>query len=424
MSMVIPTHTASTSSCSYSSHSTIDTSTLKDTQCRSRQDLWHIIEKQRAIIQELQQALVDVTSERDGLLLKTKSIPTPPPRSPYRFNNYGETSESSYTQKKEAIPNAQSKVHIKIKSVHSSRFSLAVMDHANLELWAIEKTFTDLIHLNHTLHKKLQLSFHLALDSVDRKQLKTMMEDFFKQALQCQGDLAPVYSFISAKSSKHQQQGYLSKRGKHIIGGWKSYFFILFELELRYFSIHKGALHVRGIQLSHDTQIGKQASDNVEPFEHAFVVVHESAPIILGAASDTERDKWVQALLLATKKRQQQQQPVARHNSESTTRSSSNSNHLHHHKSMYIEHPVPLQSSTRTSIDNHTILNYYESAHQPHQQAPQRTVVLKASADSLPLDLQSDKKSKNTTHHSGLDADSLAATHPHPPRQVRRQYCL
>ncbi|KAK4520385.1 Respiratory supercomplex factor 1, mitochondrial [Mucor velutinosus] len=406
MSMIIPTHTSSSSSCSYSSHSTIDTSSFKDTQiCKSKQDLWHIIEKQRAIIQELQQALVDVTSERDGLLLKAKSIPTPPPRSPYRSHNHGETPENNYTQKRKSIPTTtfttapQSKAHIKVKSVHSNRFSLAVMDHVNLELWAIEKTFTELIHLNHTLHKKLNLSFHLALDSVDRKQLKTMMEDFFKRALQCQSDLSPVYSFISVKSAKHQQQqqGYLSKRGKHIIGGWKSYYFILFESELRYFSTHKGDLHVRCIPLNHDTQIGKQADGNVEPFEHAFVIVHEAAPIILGAASDTERDDWVQALLMATKKRRTQQQPITRHHSESTAvpaRSSSNNNHLHHHKSMYIEHSMLLQDNTRSSMDDQTILNYYESVHQPHQQTQQRTVVLKASADSLPLDLQSDEKSK------------------------------
>lgn len=427
--MIIPTHTSSTSLCSYSSHSTIDTSTLNDTQkCKSKQDLWHIIEKQRAIIQELQQALVHVTSERDDLLLKTKSIPTPPPRSPYRSNNHGETPESSnYTQKRKSIiptttittttNTTQSKAYIKIKSVHSNRFSLAVMDHANLELWAIEKTFTDLIHLNHTLHKKLQFSFHLALDSVDRKQLKTMTEDFFVQALQCQGDVSPVYAFISVKSSKQQQQqqqqGYLSKRGKHIIGGWKSYYFILFESELRYFSILEGELHVRCIQLNHDTQIGKQANDNMEPFEHAFVIVHESTPIILGASSDAERDKWVQALLLTTKKRrtrqqqqaQQQQQTIPRHNSEPKglpARSSSNSNHLHHHhKSMYIEHHnVPLQSNTRSSMDDHTILNYYESVHQSIQQ---RTVALKASADSLPLDLlQSDDNNKNKKHRKSF----------------------
>lgn len=156
MSMIIPTNTASTSSCSYSSHSTIDTSAHKDTQ-KSKQELWHIIEKQRAIIQELQQALVDVTYERDDLLLKSKSIPTPPPRSPYRSNNHGETPDSNYTQKSKPIPTTttttlqSNKVNIKVKSVHSNRFVLALMDHSNLELWAVEKTFTDLIHLNHTV---------------------------------------------------------------------------------------------------------------------------------------------------------------------------------------------------------------------------------------------------------------------------------
>lgn len=117
----------------------------------------------------------------------------------------------------------------------------------------------------------------------------------------------------------------------------------------------------------------------MEPFGHAFVIVHESAPIILGASSDAERDTWVQALLMATK---QQQKPMPRHKSGSTAlpaRSSSNSNH----KSMYIEQHVSLQNNTRSSMD--------ESVQQPAQQ---RTVVLKASADSLPLELQSDDKSK------------------------------
>lgn len=50
---------------------------------------------------------------------------------------------------------------------------------------------------------------------------------------------------------------------------------------------------------------------------------------------------------------------------------------------MYIEQHVSLQNNTRSSMD--------ESVQQPAQQ---RTVVLKASADSLPLELQSDDKSK------------------------------
>lgn len=267
--MIIPSApsdtAASSSSCSFSSHSTIDTTT-KDTQksttSKSKQELWHIIERQRVIIKELQKALIDVSNDRDALLLKNKSIPTPPPRSPYRSNNHGGASDD-YTPKPKLIPpiiqnnNNNNRVKIKVKSIHSNRFNIAIIDHSGKESWNVEKTYTDLIHLNHTvkynllpimnsvqltcktkqkLHKKLQFLFNLSIDLVDKKQRKNMIEEFFKNVLKYRGDLSNVYSFISAGTSKNQQ-GYLSKRGKHVIGSWKSYYFILCESELRYFDV-------------------------------------------------------------------------------------------------------------------------------------------------------------------------------------------
>jgi hypothetical protein len=197
-------------------------------------------------------------------LLKNKFIPTLPPRSPYRYNNHIETPDD-YTQKSKLIPpiiqnnndSKNNRIKIKIKSIHSNRFNIAIIDDSGKESWNIEKTYTDLTYLNHTvkynflpimnfvqltcktkqkLHKKTQLPFNLSIDLVDKKQRKNIIEEFFKNVLKCQGDLSNVYSFISTGTSKNQQ-GYLSKRGKQAIGGWKTYYFILCESELRYFNV-------------------------------------------------------------------------------------------------------------------------------------------------------------------------------------------
>lgn len=141
-------------------------------------------------------------------------------------------------------------------------------------------------------------------------------------------------------------------------------------------------------------QIGKQVNDNMETFEHAFIILHDSS-IILSADSDAERVKWVQALLLITKKRRTTQ-PVIRYNSKSEALPVRSSSHANNHKSMCIEHHQQysqLKTDNRSSMDDQAILNYYESIHQPSQQ-PQRTVVSKPSADSLPLDLHDDDKRK------------------------------
>lgn len=65
----------------------------------NKQQLWHIIENQRTVIHELQKALAEITEERDHLLEKLlhehkdTTIPTPPPRSPFRST----MSEANYT---------------------------------------------------------------------------------------------------------------------------------------------------------------------------------------------------------------------------------------------------------------------------------------------------------------------------------------
>jgi GTPase SAR1 family protein len=94
-----------------------------------KQQLWHIIEKQRAVIYELQKALSEITKERDQLLEKLldkceqDSIPTPPPRSPFRSN----MSDTSYThidlppkaktvnQQRKSMSDLRNEIHEKVK---------------------------------------------------------------------------------------------------------------------------------------------------------------------------------------------------------------------------------------------------------------------------------------------------------------------
>ncbi|KAL2757385.1 hypothetical protein ACRALDRAFT_2088851, partial [Sodiomyces alcalophilus JCM 7366] len=114
------------------------------------------------------------------------------------------------------------------------------------------------------------------------------------------------------------RSGYLTKRGKNF-GGWKARFFVLDGPRLRYFEAPGGA-HLGTIKLP-NAQIGKQSQNNnnenqspasgtasTEDFDnqyrHAFLILEpkkkDSSSYlkhVLCAESDTERDRWVEALL-------------------------------------------------------------------------------------------------------------------------------
>jgi dTDP-4-dehydrorhamnose reductase len=88
----------------------------KDDDDNNKEQLWHIIEKQRTVIYELQKALFEITKERDQLLEKLheeNTIPTPPPRSPYRST----MSENSYTHIEIPPKTNNNKLHQQRKSM-------------------------------------------------------------------------------------------------------------------------------------------------------------------------------------------------------------------------------------------------------------------------------------------------------------------
>ncbi|KAK7423280.1 Rho GTPase activating protein [Neonectria punicea] len=111
------------------------------------------------------------------------------------------------------------------------------------------------------------------------------------------------------------RSGYLTKKGKNF-GGWKARFFVLDGPHLKYYETPGGA-HLGTIKLQ-NAQIGKQSqnNDNQSPtraasgeeldnqYRHAFLVLEPKkkdstshVKHVLCAESDTERDRWVQALL-------------------------------------------------------------------------------------------------------------------------------
>lgn len=171
-------------------------------------ELWQIIENQSSIIAELRKALNDMTLERDNLLKKLNTaatIPTPPPRSPFRFNK-----KPTNVDIKQDDEN--NRITIKVKSVKRSTCVLSIIHHTlGQELWSIEKFYSDFpIPLNDKLVLTQQIEDCL---------LSSKMEDDW------------LYSFITPKKKK---EGYLYKREKD---GWKKYYFILTENELLYYYV-------------------------------------------------------------------------------------------------------------------------------------------------------------------------------------------
>lgn len=171
---------------------------------KKEDELWQIIENQSTIIAELQKALTDMTVERDNLLDKLKSltIPTPPPRSPFRHH---------------LDMKQQDALHIKVKSVRSSTFVLSILS-GEKELWTIEKFYSDFTTLKHMT--KIQVDME-----------ESMIEEYFKQILASKFDPSSLYSFITPNKKK---EGYLYKSTKN---GWKKYYFILSQNELLYYTV-------------------------------------------------------------------------------------------------------------------------------------------------------------------------------------------
>ncbi|KAG8819285.1 hypothetical protein FRC19_009977, partial [Serendipita sp. 401] len=98
--------------------------------------------------------------------------------------------------------------------------------------------------------------------------------------------------------------GYLTKRGKNF-GGWKTRYFVLQNAVLEYFEgrggTHLGTINISGAQIGRQQ---KQASvDDENSYRHAFLIIEQAkkgaVPTrhVLCAASDAERDEWVDVLV-------------------------------------------------------------------------------------------------------------------------------
>ncbi|OAA73173.1 RhoGAP domain-containing protein [Cordyceps fumosorosea ARSEF 2679] len=130
------------------------------------------------------------------------------------------------------------------------------------------------------------------------------------------GKLSPDQSAHEVESDGPTvRSGYLTKKGKNF-GGWKSRFFVVDGLNLKYYET-PGGPHLGTIKLQ-GAQIGKQShsGDNRSPvisnmgeefdnhYRHAFLILEpkrkdSSSHVrhILCAEDDKERDDWVEALL-------------------------------------------------------------------------------------------------------------------------------
>ena len=214
------------------------------------------------------------------------------------------------------------------------------------ELWQVEKALTSLPPLDHQLKQLCAISTKLpdrflfnghapvkidarrvALESYFEAILNTTLSEKAAIAM-CQylstqviesitddvvGDVQPGSPAIRKLDGKPTKEGFLSKRGKNF-GGWKARYFVLDDLNLRYYESPGGPLlgtiKLQNAQIG--TQSGHQLSqspsrannDNDDQYRHAFVILEtkrsNSSSLIrhlLCAEDDTERDRWVEILL-------------------------------------------------------------------------------------------------------------------------------
>lgn len=123
-------------------------------------------------------------------------------------------------------------------------------------------------------------------------------------------------------ASQGYKEGYLTKRGKNF-GGWKTRYFVLQNSVLEYFEnvrlvfrmlcvmlligyhqrggAHLGSININGAQIGRQQKQATLDDDNA--YRHAFLIIEQSkkgaAPArhVLCAASDAERDEWVDVLV-------------------------------------------------------------------------------------------------------------------------------
>ncbi|KAG8829855.1 hypothetical protein FRC17_005891 [Serendipita sp. 399] len=192
--------------------------------------------------------------------------------------------------------------------------------------WKIEKLYSDVVALDGKVRNALGRNQAKKLpqlpdpklfkDNAPAKvdQRRAILEQYLQTLLAVPlKDPSDICIFFSSDISRGDRapmggqgykEGYLTKRGKNF-GGWKTRYFVLQNSVLEYFE-GRGGTHLGTISIT-GAQIGRQqrqaSADDENSYRHAFLIIEQAkkgaVPTrhVLCAASDAERDEWVDMLV-------------------------------------------------------------------------------------------------------------------------------
>ncbi|KAF9425199.1 hypothetical protein BGZ94_007751 [Podila epigama] len=214
------------------------------------------------------------------------------------------------------------------------------------ELWRVEKQYIEFVNLDSKLRVTQSRNIVNSLPKLPDKSLftthapskvdarKVALEQYLQQVTSLRiKDTRDLCEFLSTNVVERERkregqdsgwkEGYLTKRGKNF-GGWKTRYFVLRGPILEYFDSKDGH-HLGSIYLT-NAQIGRQqaqdkgqetsndsSSSDPNSYRHAFLILEPKKGQtvvdakknpnnvlrhVLCAATDNERDAWVEALML------------------------------------------------------------------------------------------------------------------------------
>ncbi|KAI7868067.1 hypothetical protein BDF14DRAFT_1795980 [Spinellus fusiger] len=193
------------------------------------------------------------------------------------------------------------------------------------ELWRVEKLYSDFLNLDAKLKTRHDATVASKIGKLPDKALfatnAPSKVDLRKHALEvylqhlvslAMVDATDLCEFLSTNVIERKtfcisdhKEGYLTKRGKNF-GGWKTRYFVLNGPTLDYFESkdgnHLGTVRLTNAQIAQQTP-GITVLDEFSAYRHAFLILEKRRPgssqvnrHILCAASDEERDEWVEAV--------------------------------------------------------------------------------------------------------------------------------
>lgn len=192
--------------------------------------------------------------------------------------------------------------------------------------WKVEKMYSDVLTLDSTVRNALGRNHAKKLpplpdaklfkDNAPAKvdQRRAILEHYLQALLVVPlketNDICAFFSTGFSRADKAPvmsqgyKEGYLTKRGKNF-GGWKTRYFVLQTSVLEYFE-NRGGTHLGSINII-GSQIGRQqkqaSAEDENSYRHAFLIIEQTkkgqvpARHVLCAASDAERDDWVDVLV-------------------------------------------------------------------------------------------------------------------------------